>query len=44
MYIHINLNRVVIDVTEEINYVGRNATTGMKVLVKNKSDAMSSFY
>ena len=40
MYIHINLNRVVIDATEEINYVGRNATTGMKVLVKNKSEAI----
>lgn len=40
MYIHVNLNRVVIDVTEDIRYVGRNATTGMKVLVRDKSEAI----
>ena len=40
MYIHVNLNRVVIDVTEDIGYVGRNATTGKKVLIKDKAEAI----
>lgn len=38
MYIHVNTEGVVIDATEEKLLVGKNPTTGKKVILKRKTD------
>ncbi len=40
MYIHVNLKQVVIDVTDDCVYVGKNETTGKKVIVRKKEKAL----
>ena len=40
MYIHVNLLQVVIDVTEDCVFVGKNETTGKKVIVGDKEKAL----
>jgi len=40
MYIHVNTGRIVIDVTDECKFVGKNERTGKKVIVLRKKDAL----
>ena len=40
MFIHVNLLQVVIDVTEDCIFIGKNATTGKKIAVRSKSEAL----
>lgn len=40
MFIHVNVARVVIDVTDECKFVGKNEKTGKKVIVLKKKDAL----
>ena len=40
MFIHVNVARVVIDVTDECKFVGKNEKTGKKVIVTKKKDAL----
>ena len=38
MYVHLNQDFVVLDATPSLLYVGKNPTTGKKIIVKKKSD------
>ena len=40
MFIHVNVARIVIDVTDECKFVGRNEKTGKKIIVPRKRDAL----
>lgn len=40
MFIHVNLNQVVIDVTEDCILIGKNQTTGKTVIVRDREEAL----